>query len=71
MFIILPVIVLAELTFLFYCFAPQRQRSLREAFLVAAVLICACATILAEGLGIFSAVNVWTIRGSGWSRQVF
>ena len=64
MFIILPVIVLAELTFLFYCFAPQRQRSLREAFLVAAVLICACATILAEGLGIFSAVNVWTIRGS-------
>ncbi len=64
MFIILPVIVLAELTFFFYFGAPQTQRSAREAFLAAAILVGAYATILAEGLGLFGAVNVWTIRGA-------
>lgn len=47
------------------------MRSLREAFLVAVLLICVCATLLTEGLSLFSAVNPWTIRGFWLVAAVF
>jgi len=59
---ILPIIVITELTFLFYTCIPQAQRSIRESFLMAMVLACACATLLAESLSLFNAVNMLTIR---------
>ena len=63
MFLLLPIVVLFELTLILYSYSSQPQRSIREAFLASLILVCAGATILAEGLGFWGMINVWTIRG--------
>ena len=64
MFMLLPLMVLVELTFILYSRVLHFQRSIRESFLLAAILIAASATIVAEGLGFGGAINVWTVRGA-------